>query len=461
MSFAYSQEQWTLQRCINHALENNLTIKQAKLSLALSSSDLTQSRLSALPSVNGTASQNYNFGRSVDPLTNQFVNERIESANYGINASIVLFAGFQRINTIRQNRYQLLANKSNVAKISNDVTLNVVTLYLQVLYTKELVKVNEAQLATSKDQLARAQKNEAVGAITKGDVLTIKAQTAQEELNVANASNQYALAYLNLKQVLDLSADDAFDIVAPQSFTISPIANKDAGELYRMALQTQPDITKVDYELEAAQKSVWVAKGSLSPRLTLGANIGTGYSSGRQRLVPGSTPTFAGFQTIGATETTQENVLQPVFIPQIEKTPFRTQIDENLSQSIGFSLQIPIFNGWQTQSGIKRAKINLQNAQVTSQLVRNNLNKTITQALADASAAEQRFTATQKNVESLQEAFSYTEQKYAVGLLNSLDYSIAKNNLIRAQTDLLQAKYDFIFKNKVIDFYLGNPLIVE
>lgn len=456
-TIATAQEQWTLQRCIEYALDNNLSIKQAQLSVILSYENLNQSRLSILPNVNGNASQNYNFGRSIDPLTNQFVTESIESANYGINSSVVLFSGFQKLNTIRQNRYQMQSDKSNLAKIKNDVSLNVATLYLQVLYTKELIKINQNQLQISKEQLSRAEKNVAAGAITQGDLLAIKAQVAQEELNTGTAQNQYQLAYLNLKQILEFSYDDTLTIVEPQTLKVAPLAKEDTDEVYRMALQTQPDIDRVDFALRSARKGLAAAKGAVSPRLSLGSNLGTGYSSGRQRVVPGSSPTLAGSQLIGVT-TSGESVYQPIFIPQIEKTPFRTQIDQNLSQSVSISLQIPLLNGWQIQSGIKRAKINLQNAEIASEIARKNLSKTVIQATMDARAAEQRYLASQRSVESLTAAFTYTEQKFAVGLINSLDYSISKNNLAKAETELLQAKYDFIFKNKVIDFYLGNPL---
>lgn len=455
---ATAQEQWNLQRCINFALENNLSIKQAELTVALSSENLNQSRLNVLPSVNGSANQGYNYGRSIDPLTNQFVTDAVESSNFGINTAVVLFSGFQKLNTIRQNKYQLLADKNYLEKIRNDISLNVVTLYLQVLYTQELIKVNEGQLAVSQEQLRRAEKNVAAGAITQGDMLAIKAQVAQEEMNVGNAQNQHILAYINLKQILEFPQKDSLLIQEPQTVKVAPLAKEDADEVYKMALQTQPDIDRVGFALKAAKKGLQAARGSMSPRLTLGTNLSTGYSSGRQQVTG---TRYLGMDTIGITANSQDYVLQPAFLPIIERTPFREQINQNISQTISLSLQVPLLNGWQIQSGIKRAKINLKNAEIAAQLAKNTLQKTVIQAIADARGAEQRYLATQRTVESLLASFGYTEQKYNVGLINSLDYSIAKNNLAKAQNDLLQAKYDFIFKNKIIDFYLGNALIVD
>lgn len=441
-----------MQRCIDHALENNLSIKQAQLSSALSSEDLLQSRLSLLPSLNGSANQNYNFGRSVDPLTYQFVTQRIETSNFGLSANMTLFAGFQRLNTIRQNKYLLLANASALEKTKNDITLSVITYYLQALFAQELLKVSESQLGLSKEQVARAEKNVAVGAITDGDLLSIRAQQAQDETNLANAKNNVEMAVLNLKQLLDLKAEDRFAIVAPGGIEPANEKVRDPHEVFLQAKDIQPDISLANSRLQAARMGLLIARGSMSPRLTIGGNVNTGYSSGRQRVVSSSS------QKIPVFITGTDTLFQTITIPKVERTPFSDQLNDNLSQSIGFTLQVPLFNGWQTRSSIKRAKINYQKEELNLKLSENNLEKTITQASTDASAARRKYEAATQSVEYLQKAFNYTEQKYVVGLISSIEYGTAKNNLARAQSDLLQAKYDCIFKQKVIDFYLGNPI---
>lgn len=423
---------------------------------AVAESELLSNRLSVLPSLNGNANHNYNYGRSVDPLTYEFVNEKIESGNFGLNSSLTLFGGFQKINAIQQAKYQLLADKSNIEKAKNDITLAVITSYLQILYSEDLVTTSKSQVELSQLQLERARKSAQVGNLTTGDVLEIESQLAREELNLTTAQNQLDLSYLNLVQLLDLDPAQPFSIERPAILDAKDLSVVySPKEIYATAQNTLPDIKLADYNFMAARAGYQLAKGSLSPRLSLNGGINSGYSSGRQQV---SSVTFRGFDTIGVVAGSNEAVLQPVFSPNLEKSPFKTQIDENLNQFIGFSLTVPIFNGWQARAGIRRAKLNMQNAEINAQIARNNLNKTINQAVADMNAAQKRYLAAKNSLEALQEAFKYTEQKFNVGLLNTVEYNIAKNNLARAELDFLQAKYDLVFKSKTIDFYLGKEL---
>ncbi|HXI01229.1 MAG TPA: TolC family protein [Sphingobacteriaceae bacterium] len=431
---AEAQEKISLQRAIELALQNNLQIKQAQLNEALSSETLSQSRYAIYPSFNGSTNTNYSIGRSFDQLSGQLVEKGITSLNTGVNSSVTLFQGYQKINQIAQNKFELEADKSNTARIKNDLMLAVVTTYLQILSGQDLVEAAKQQVTLATQQLDREQKFFDVGEKTIADLSQSKAQLAAAELNLTDAQNQSDLAFLNLAQLLELDPAAPIDVVRPVTDDPGKIAQYTASEVFKSSLNNYPEVKFAEFRRLASEKGVEIAKGNHYPRLTLGGNLGTGYSTSRQQYVQGTNP--------------------PVF----ERINFADQLNENINRSIGLSLSFPIFNGYQARSSVRRAKIGLQNAEISVQLAKNNLNKIVNQSVYDLRAAEKRYNSAQSAFESSRTAFSAIEQRYGVGLVNSLDFNQAQTNLNRAQFDLIQAKYDVIFRSKVIDFYLGNPL---
>jgi outer membrane protein len=451
-----AQKAWTLKECIDYALRNNIQIKQNQLNADLSRVKLEQSVASMFPNLNGSASHSYNYGRTIDPFTNQFVDQRTQYNNFSLNSSISLFEGFQVQNTLRQSNYDYKAGKLDVQKSQNDIALSVVTAYLQILYNKELVNISKSQLEVSENQVSRTRKLVETGSLPKGSLLDAEAQAASEELRLINAQNQLELSYLNLTQLLDLPTPKGFDIIDPQlSLPTTSLAENTPESVFEYAVKNQPEIKSAELKVRSAEKGLSIARGARYPRLSLGGSMGTGYSDIRTRVTGFTTITYIS----GITQGSQDPVISSQRIPLTEKTPFRDQLEDNINKSIGLTLSIPILNNWQVQSSVARAKINRANAELNNQLAINQLNKTIQQAHADANAALKKYNATAKTLESLREAFKYTEQKFNVGLVNSIDYMNAKNNQSKAESDLLQAKYDFIFKSKVLDFYLGKPLI--
>jgi outer membrane protein len=430
-----AQEKITLQRAIELALQNNLQIKQAELSEALSEEDLKQSKFALYPSLNASNSENYSIGRIFDQLSGQTINQAITSANGSLSSSVTIFQGFQKMNQIAQNKYDLEVDKSNTRKVKNDLSLAVVTTYLQVLNGRDLVEASRQQLDFSNQQLEREQKFFDVGDRTLADLSQAKAQVATAELNLTNAQNQLDLAFLNLSQLLELPPGSTFDVEIPVINTVGQLNDQyTAEQVYNKSVQNYPDIKVAEFRRLSAEKSVLISRGSLLPRLTLSGNLGTGYSGGRKQLIPGTNP------------------------PDFEVIPFSNQIGDNYNRAIGISLSIPIFNGYQARSSVTRAKIGLQNAIISEQAAKNNLNKVINQAIFDLRAAEKRYSSTQSAYESSNAAFNVIKQRYDVGLENSLNYNQAEINLNRAQFDLIEARYDLIFRSKLIDFYLGNPL---
>lgn len=419
-----AQERITLKRATELVIENNLQIKQAQFSEAISEENLSQSKLALYPNLNANTGLNFNFGRSIDPLTNQFINQEITSTSGNVSSTTALFQGFRKVNEISQNKLQLEADKSNTQKVKNDLVLAVVTNYLSVLNAQDLLIAARQQLDISNQQLDIEQKFFDVGNKTLADLSQAKSQVATAELNVTNAKNQVDLAFLNLAQLLERDPSVPFEIEKPQIGDVSNVnAAYSALDIYKTASLNFPDIKLADYRKQVLEKEIDIARGSYFPSLNLQSGFGTRYSNGA----------FAN-------------------------TSFAAQVKDNFNQFIGFGLTIPIFNGLAAKSSVRRANINFQNAMLSEQLAKNNLNKVINQAVYDLRAAEKRYYSAQTAYQSSKEAFNVIEQRYAVGLVNSLDYNQAQTNLNKAQFDQIQARYDFIFRSKVIDYYLGNPI---
>ncbi len=447
---------FTLTQCVDYALKNNLNIKQSELSIALADADYTQSRYSVLPSLNASGGQQYNFGRSIDPLTNQFANQTITSTNFGLNSQVLLFGGFQRINQIRQNKYNLATATNNLEKLKNDISLNVVTAFLQLLYNQENENYTKIQLESSNLQLKRVNRNVEVGNSTTGDMLDIKAQYSRDELNYINAQNQVITSKLTLQQLLEIPISEAFSI---DTSAVIPFGNYTQSytsyEIYNTAAEFLPEIKAADSRLKAAETNLNIARSGYYPRVSLGGSYSTGYSSGRQQLI-GIQPN--GFQVVGFTQNTQDTVLSPDFKAITKTTPFNQQISENISQSISLSVSLPIFNGFSTRTNVKKAKINIENENLNVKITQNNLNKTITQALADYNAAQKQYISAKNNLEALSQSNTNALRKYEVGNTSYIDYTLSQLNFTKGRSDFLQAKYNLIFKAKVIDYYLGKPL---
>lgn len=448
----------TLEQCIDFALKNNIQIKQTELNTDLSKVNLTQSQANLLPSLNANASHSYNIGRTIDRFTNQFADAQVLSQNFGLSTDITLFSGLQNINTIQQNRYTYLASKYDVDKMKNDVSLNVATAYLQVLYAMEALENAKNQMGITAAQVERTKKLVEVGTAANGALLDIKAQLASEELTITTTQNQLDIAYLSLAQLLNLTSTEGFGIAKPElNVANQTLLDVNPNQVYNSAVTTLPEIKSAEFKVKSADKAVDVAWGGLSPRLSFSASYGTGYSGLSQRVI--GTPSFLGYGPNGDFTSAGDTVLTPYFSsPATEKIPFADQYKNNVNKSFGFFLTVPIFNRFQTKTSIDRARIQMLNAELTVESTKLQVQKNIQQAYADASAGLKKYNATVKTVEAMQESFKYTQQKFDVGMINTNDYNDAKNKLIKAQSDLLQAKYEFVFKTKVLDFYQGKPL---
>jgi outer membrane protein len=417
----YSQTKWTLQDCINYAHANNIQVKRQELQADMSKNNYFQSKMNIFPSVNAGIDRNYSFGRH---LTENVITENNSTTDgYGINANMDLFNGLQNYNTIRMNEYSMLSKLQDVEKEKIQLTINIATAYLDILFKKELLQINISQVGITALQVDRTEKLVNAGNAAKGDLLVIQAQLANEKLNVTNAQNDLKLTYLNLTQYLDLDSVAGFEIVFQDTVNLNFLSQiTPVLEIYNEAVKLLPQIKSAEYQLNSLEKNLSVQKGKLSPVIYARSSYGTSYIS----TIPGQN--------------------------------YSKQLDLNANQTFGIGVSIPIFNKWQVKNNISNAKIQVEDAGYQLSQIKQQLYKEIQQAHNDAVSSREKYNSAVDAVNSNKEFFKYTEQKYNVGLVNSVEFNIAKNNLIKAESDLLQAKYQYIFAVKVLDFYVGKPI---
>ncbi len=433
----YSQKVWTLKDCIEYALDNNIQIKKSELTAEINKASLLQSKLDLIPSINGATSFTFGSGRT-DNGNLEYVITDSKSASFSLSSGVTLFNGFQKYNTIKQYQYNYLASKYDSDKMRDDISLLLAQNYLNVLFSMELVEQAQAQLDVTEQQIRNTQKMVEAGTLPKGNLLEIQSQFASEEVTLINAQNRLNLAYLDLLQLLELPATDDFMIEKPVLSIGSEMNLLPTEQIYGISVTQLPQIKSAELRFKSASKGLAIARGSRSPSISATAGWGTSYND-QNRIIDFSTepPTDLGLK------------------------PFRDQYKDKQSKYLRFSLNIPVFNGFATSSNIARAKIAEKTAEYDLQLSKNTVRKNIEQAYSDALAAYKTYNASIKSVASFQESFKYMEQKFNVGMENSLNYNVAKMQLTSAQSQLLSNKYDYIFKSKILDFYMGNPLTLD
>lgn len=454
LNAAFAQNAWNLQQCIDYALKNNLSLKQSELNARMNEASLLQSKANVLPTLNAGANHTYNIGRTIDRYTNTFANTTVLSQNFYAQTQITLWSGMSQYFNIKKNQYTYLASQQTYEQQKRDLALNVATAFLQVVYTGELANVAQQQVTISKQQLERTQKMADAGAIALSNVFDIKAQLANDEFTFTTQQNNFNLALLSLKQLLYLDSLNSFTIEKPAlDIVASDLAAYNVQDIYQTALKNQPSIKSAEYSLLSAEKGLAVAKGRVSPTLSMSGTIGTGYS-GLAKDIIGSSVSFvpsgytSGFDT----------VYSPVYSFQTQDTPWNKQFKNNVNKSIGFTLSVPLFNGLSNYTNIKTAKLQTLSSKYSYDIARQQLFKTIAQAHADANGALNKYASAKTALEASQQSFTYAEQKFNAGSISAFDYNTAKNRVLKAQADMLNSKYDFVFKLKVLDYYQGKPL---
>ena len=420
------QKSWSLEECIKYAIDNNIQIKLQTIQTKVQKNSLDQAKLNLLPTINGQATHDYSFGRALDQTSYEFYNQTVQSDYFYLGGRTDLFNGLQNLNTIQKNKYELLAGEQDLQRIRDNVSLSVALAYLQILLNKELVTANENQLNITLQQIEKTKKLIDAGSVARGNLLQIEAQAAQEEVNLVNMRNQLEISYLNLTQLLELGSPAGFEIVVPDiNVEQNSVVTGNIDEIYDLAAKSRPEIRSSELKLTATEYALKIAKGARSPSVSLSHTFGTRYSFIKD--MPGM-------------------------------LSFEDQLKNNKNYGLGVSMSIPILNGWQVNKNISNSKLAVENSQYTLEGSKKELYKDIQKAYTDAVASLKKYNASFKAVSSSEESFRYTEQKFNVGMITPVDYNAAKTQLLNAQSDMSQAKYEFIFKTKVLDFYKGLPL---
>lgn len=423
-----AQEKWSLQKCIDYAVKNNIQIKQQTLNTQYYSNQLNQAKSNLLPNLNANMQNSMSFGRSLG-ADNTYLNVNSNSTSGSLSTSMTLWSGFTLKNAIKVADMDLKSTLEDLQKAKDDLMLNIAASYLEILFADELVTVAEDQVKVTQLQIDRTTKLVEAGSLAKGSLLEIEAQNAREELNVVNAKNRLQLAYLTLYQQLELPSTESFLVdkpILPEITANMSLIN--TMDIFKNAVDIRPAVKSAEYKLEAARNQVAIAKGNRMPSLSMNGNYYNYYNNKYMNYQTGS------------------------------KIPLNEQLKSNERYGFGVSLNIPIFNRYQARNGVSNSQIQLENTELALQNTKNLLRKDIEQAYTNALAAFKRYVANQKAVVSSQEAFRYTEEKFNVGMINSVEYNQSKNNLSTAKSDLLQAKYEYIFRTKILDFYNGRTI---
>jgi outer membrane protein len=452
-----AQAPWTLQDCIRHARDNNLTLKQAQLNERSTELSLRQARYDLLPNLNADIGYQFNFGRVVDPTTYEFTSENIQTGSVTLSTGLTVFSGFRKMNYIKQQQLAVEASRYGTEDTYQQLSLQIAQAYLQVLLALETEKAAQEGVGLAAAQRELTQKLFLAGRVPEGSVFEADAQIARSEQTATEAANAVTLSYLNLRILLELPSDQVLRI--DTAISAAPLGVlQDFDAVIGQAMSSQPVIKAAELTAQSSEKGVAAARGAYYPTVSLFAGVYSNYSNIRERI---DGVTFGPIDTIGAVESTLEPVIAPSIVLLTSPYPLGQQLDDNFNQAVGVSVGIPIFNGLQARTSVELAKIESQQAQLNLQQTRNTLTNAVQQAQANAVAARSRYQASEKSLRAAREAFGYAQKRNAEGPISPYDFNAAQNNVFQAQTDFISAKYEYHFMKMILDYYAGQPLAIE
>ncbi|MDD2793702.1 MAG: TolC family protein [Sediminibacterium sp.] len=447
----------SLQQCIETAVANNLQVRQAAYQAAISKVDYKQARNNRLPAISGNISHGINQGRSIDPFTNSYLNQEIGFANYNINTSVTLWNASSIQNGIRQNELNYQASEQNWQQVKDNITLNVILAYLQILSSKEQWQIAQKQAGVTRAQVARLEILHASGSIAPATLYDLKGQLSTDELTVLNLKNALETAKISLAQLMNIPYSASMDVATMPVNTLPVLYEKGAESIYQTALQQLAMIRAAGLRLLGAQKGTKSAKAQMFPTLSLNGGLGTNYSSvaSTQQLVSTTDVATPQYVMVNADKFN-------VFVPQnnyaSQKISYGDQWKNNFNSSVGISLQIPILNRMVSRNRIQQAVIAEKRAAFELTSTQTQVRQQIDQAYLNMQTALERLQTLERQEADFTLSFKAAEVKFNAGVNTSIDYMLAKNNLDRASANLIAARYDFIFRNKILDFYQGKPL---
>jgi outer membrane protein len=450
---------WTLRECIERAMQHNISIKQSELDLEAAEIDKSDAIGAYLPSLNGFATNSWNTGLTQNITTGVLQNQTTRNFSAGVTLDLTIFAGLRNLRQLQRAKLSRLAAQYSLEQMQDNIALFVANAYLEVLVNKEILKVLEEQHLVTLDQLDRTQKLVDAGVAPSGDMLQIKALSAEEEQQIIVAENTVRISLINLAQILLIEDYENFDI-AEKEYEVRPntIMQKSAKEIIDYAMEERYEVKIAKKNVELAKKDVQISRGAYYPTLSGFFNYNT-RESGAERITQGGIDPDAPSQVIGIVEETEQVVVAPNFaLNTLPPLPFFEQLYLFDGISYGFQLSVPILNGFSTRNSVKRQKVNVMRAEYQLEQAKLDLESNVYQAYVDAQGAAKAYEAAKVALEAQNLAFDYAQERYDVGLTNAFELSQAKFELTNAESQLIQAKFDYIFKVKVLELYFGVPV---
>lgn len=457
-SVAISQsDKLTLKQCVETGINNNLLVQQSNLQMQSDEINWKQAKLNLLPNLNGSVSHGINQGRSIDPFTNGYINQSNNTGNYNLGSNVVLFNGFSLLNSVKQTSLAYQASKMDWQQAKDNITINIILAYLQVLSNDEQLQQSKNQLALSKEQVDRLEILNKQGAINPSDLSDLRGQYSGDQLSIINSQNALESSKLTLCQLMNIPYNKNMEL---EKISVESLATKyedSPDRIYSTALTQLAIVKAVDLRKLSAEKGLKVAKSNLFPTLSFGANTNTNYSStaSQEIFLNSTTVSTPDYVTVN---NNQYQVMSPVNNYNSQKIAYGKQLKNNRFTSFDLSLRIPIFNSFQSRNRVKQAQLALKNTEIVAAATRTQLQQNIEQGYINMSSASDRYKTLLEQVVAYAESFRIAEVRFSSGLGTSIDYLTAKNNLDRAHINLINSKYDYVLRTKILDYYQGKQL---
>jgi len=430
-------KQWTLEECIRYALDNNISIKLSELDLKNAAIDKKDAFGNYLPTVNGSASHSWNIGLNVNPVTNIASTQTTQYTSLGVNAGVDIFKGLQNQNIYRRTKLAIIASQYQLVKMQEDISLNVANAFLEILFNKENLKVKQEQLTIDEKRYSRSEEMVNAGTIPRGDLFDLKATVATDKQAIIIAENSLLISKLSLAQLLQLKEFTDFDVIDDTNLQDeNNIMSQNPVDVYNKAKEIRTELKIAQTNLEISQRNVIIAKGAYQPTLT-------------------------GFYSFGTSASYSDRITTDINGNLIYRgpDPVLTQFTDNKGHNFGFQLSVPIFNGFATKNNVERNKVTLERSKIDLEQKTLDLQRNVYTAFTDAKGALNAYESSVVTLEARQQAYNFSKEKFDVGLMNSFDFTQAQTLLTNAQSDILRAKYDYIFKIKILEFYFGIPIV--
>lgn len=450
---------WTLNDCVSYALENNLSIQQSLLEEERANINLNMAKGNFMPSVSANANHSWTVGLNQNITTGLLQNQTTQFTAAGVDVGVDLFKGLQNQRQLAKSRLQSVATLYQSQKMKEDVALNVVNSYLQVIFNKELVKVNKSQLDYQKGQEGRVSNLVNAGVVPSGDLIDVRASVAQANQQLILALNAVTMSKLALAQLLQLKDYENFDVIdVDYEIGLSEVLSNSAKEVVERAKETQVDLKLAETQVEISERDLEISKSAFYPQIRAFYSLAT-RAAYMDQITGYELNTANPTQVIGVVEGTNQNVLQPNMSPIISgPNSLFNQFDDNIGHSFGVGISIPIFNGFNVRNSVKLSKLNLESSKKEKEVSVLKLEQTVYAAYSDTQNALESFEASKVTYQARNLALEYAKERYEVGLMNVFDFNQAQNLLVVAESDMLKAKYDYIFKTKILEYYFGVPL---